>query len=183
MSSSHGPEAGLELFRDVHYFRVLVCGGDGTVAWVLDAIERMNFDSPPPVAILPLGTGNDLSRVLRWGGGLSSFNSQGGLSSMLQDIDCAAVTMLDRWNVSISEDNRSNPCKEKFMMNYLGTIEVIIFVYVDYFCKLIIKYFLVYLFTGIGCDAKVAYEFHVMREENPEKFSSQVCLLIYTHII
>lgn len=28
--------------------------------------------------------------------------------------------------------------------------------------------------TGIGCDAKVAYEFHVTREENPDKFYSQV---------
>lgn len=128
LSSSQGPEVGLELFRNVQYFRVLVCGGDGTVAWVLDAIERQNFVSPPPVAILPLGTGNDLSRVLRWGGGLSSVDSQGGLSSVLQDIDRAAVTMLDRWNVSIKEENGApgkNSRKVKYMTNYLG-ISVII---------------------------------------------------------
>ncbi|CAA7396600.1 unnamed protein product [Spirodela intermedia] len=148
LSSSQGPEVGLELFRNVQYFRVLVCGGDGTVAWVLDAIERQNFVSPPPVAILPLGTGNDLSRVLRWGGGLSSVDSQGGLLSVLQDIDRAAVTMLDRWNVSIKEENGAlgeNMRRVKFMTNYLG----------------------------IGCDAKVAYEFHMTREERPDKFSSQ----------
>ncbi|BBH02429.1 ATP-binding cassette A1, partial [Prunus dulcis] len=54
LSSSQGPEVGLELFNHVHYFRVLVFGGDGTVAWVLDAIERHKFESPPPIAILPL---------------------------------------------------------------------------------------------------------------------------------
>lgn len=29
-------------------------------------------------------------------------------------------------------------------------------------------------FIGIGCDAKVAYDFHTSREENPDKFYSQV---------
>ncbi|XP_078434741.1 diacylglycerol kinase 2 [Wolffia australiana] len=150
LSSSQGPEAGLELFRNVKNFRVLVCGGDGTVAWVLEAIDKQNFESPPPVAILPLGTGNDLSRVLGWGGGLSHVASQGGLLSTLLDTDRAAVTMLDRWKVSIREENSSlgrniPPGKAKFMTNYFG----------------------------IGCDAKVAYEFHSTREERPEKFSSQ----------
>ncbi|KAH7681183.1 Diacylglycerol kinase (ATP) protein [Dioscorea alata] len=148
LSSSQGPEVGLQLFRNVQYFRVLVCGGDGTVAWVLDAIERENFESPPPVAILPLGTGNDLSRVLQWGGGLSSVEGQGGLAALLHEIDHAAVTMLDRWNVHITEeieDPTQQRKQVKFMTNYLG----------------------------VGCDAKVAYDFHTSREERPDKFSSQ----------
>ena len=123
LSSIQGPEAGLEMFSNAQYFRVLVCGGDGTVAWVLDAIERQNFESPPPVAVLPLGTGNDLSRVLRWGGGFSTVEGQGGLSGFLHDINHAAVTMLDRWKVNITEENSdSDPSKgqSKFMMNYLG---------------------------------------------------------------
>lgn len=125
LGASEGPEVGLELFRNVQYFRVLVCGGDGTVAWVLDVIERANFESPPPVAILPLGTGNDLSRVLRWGGGFSSVEGQGGLDGLLHDIDKAAVTMLDRWNVSIMEQNTEqspNKTQMKFMTNYLGLL-------------------------------------------------------------
>ncbi|KAL2504680.1 Diacylglycerol kinase 2 [Abeliophyllum distichum] len=148
LSSTQGPEAGLELFAKVQYFRVLVCGGDGTVAWVLDAIERHNFESPPPVSVLPLGTGNDLSRVLHWGGGFSTVEGQGGLSTFLHDINHAAVTMLDRWKVNITEEKSGgepSEVKSKFMMNYLG----------------------------IGCDAKVAYEFHTSREENPGKFYSQ----------
>lgn len=144
INSSQGPEVGLKFFSNVQYFRVLVCGGDGTIAWVLDAITRLNFESPPPVAALPLGTGNDLSQVLRWGCGFSTIDRNGGLSSFLHDIDQAAVTMLDRWKVNTTQDG-SSIMQTKFMMNYLG----------------------------IGCDAKVAYDFHMDREENPTKFCSQ----------
>ena len=123
LTASQGPEVGLDLFSKVQYFKVLVCGGDGTISWVLDAIEKHNFESPPPVAILPLGTGNDLSRVLQWGRGFSTVDGQGGLTTLLQNINHAAVTMLDRWKVNIREENperKVNKVQSKFMMNYLG---------------------------------------------------------------
>nr|XP_043607057.1 diacylglycerol kinase 1-like [Erigeron canadensis]XP_043607058.1 diacylglycerol kinase 1-like [Erigeron canadensis] len=145
LSSTEGPEVGLYLFRKVPHFRILVCGGDGTVGWVLDTIERQNFVSPPPVAILPAGTGNDLARVLGWGGGLGSVEKHGGLCTMLQDIDHAAVTILDRWKISITNQKGKELRAPKFMNNYLG----------------------------VGCDAKVALEIHNLREENPEKFYNQ----------
>jgi diacylglycerol kinase (ATP) len=97
-----------------------VCGGDGTVGWVLDAIDRQNYESPPPVAILPAGTGNDLSRVLSWGGGLGSVEKQGGLCTVLHDIEHAAVTILDRWKVTIEDKQAKNVLLVKYMNNYLG---------------------------------------------------------------
>ncbi|CAM8900278.1 unnamed protein product [Rhodiola kirilowii] len=145
LSSTQGPDVGLHLFRNVPHFRVLVCGGDGTVGWVLDAIDKQNFISPPPLAILPAGTGNDLARVLFWGGGLGSVERQGGLCTLLHHIEHAAVTILDRWKVTIADQHGKQIEPPKYMNNYLG----------------------------IGCDAKVALDIHNLREENPEKFYNQ----------
>ena len=51
--SESPPEAGLEICRLLpeHTCRVLVCGGDGTVGWVLGAIDRYKL----PVSLLARG--------------------------------------------------------------------------------------------------------------------------------
>ena len=48
---------------------VLVAGGDGTVGWTLNTIDAMQIKPEPVLALLPLGTGNDLARTLGYGPG------------------------------------------------------------------------------------------------------------------
>ena len=96
---------------------------------MLDAIEKQNYDSPPPVAILPIGTGNDLARVLSWGGGYGVVKRKGGLSMVLTQIDHAAVTVLDRWKVMITDKSSNNNIesrRKKGMNNYLGNASCIV---------------------------------------------------------
>ncbi len=47
--------------------RILAAGGDGTVAWILKTVRELQLDPPPAVAVMPLGTGNDLSLSFGWG--------------------------------------------------------------------------------------------------------------------
>ena len=95
LSLGHAEQA-LQSFRTVGRFRVLVCGGDGTVGWVLSLLDNAHLEYTPPVAILPLGTGNDLARALGWGGGTRMGRS---FVNLLEEVDSAQVALLDRWEV------------------------------------------------------------------------------------
>ena len=65
----------MKIFKKLYTISVTACGGDGTVGWILSVMDKMEFgtdsrgrDRRPAIAIIPLGTGNDLSRSLEWGG-------------------------------------------------------------------------------------------------------------------
>lgn len=120
-------EQALQSFRTVGRFRVLVCGGDGTVSWVLSLLDDANLEYTPPVAILPFGTGNDLARALGWG----DHHPHRGLIPILEDVDSAQVSLLDRWAVSFEHarvpkqasgrrGDGLKPARKLIMQNYMG---------------------------------------------------------------
>ena len=81
---------------DSHSWAILVGGGDGSVSWILSELDKVkNLNYRPPVVILPLGTGNDLSRALGWGPGYSGER----LCKILENICTAGTVNLDRWNI------------------------------------------------------------------------------------
>ena len=65
--SATGPLPGLIANLHERDLRVIACGGDGTVRWVIQTMIEYGFTPLPPVGVLPMGTGNDLSREFGWG--------------------------------------------------------------------------------------------------------------------
>lgn len=148
-----GPKPALQWWSQTSQrYRVLVCGGDGTVGWVLSCLEELQPEYVPPVAILPVGTGNDLARVMGWGGGFGG----GSVLPVLHKVGEAHAALLDRWAVACRDAVRGGsavapapPGRERKTM-----------VMCNYF--------------GIGIDAAVALDFHQMRERRPHLFVSRL---------
>lgn len=140
-----GPICSLLTFRDVPEFRILVCGGDGTVGWILNTLEDLQEHmvcKKPGVAILPVGTGNDLARTLGWGPGWEGEPVVPILTSAVLSQPC----MMDRWKITTTQDEGSSSVPACTMTNYFG----------------------------IGLDAHIALGFHEKREAHPEQFKSRL---------
>ena len=84
---------------------VVGCGGDGTVKWVMSELAERGL-ADVCIAAVPYGTGNDLSRVLGWGGGQPSPSLTGRLFANLRAhtrlVAKAQPTLFDIWEVTIS---------------------------------------------------------------------------------
>ncbi|OQV24043.1 Diacylglycerol kinase epsilon [Hypsibius exemplaris] len=126
--------------------RILVCGGDGTVGWILNTIEKLKLNPRPAVAILPIGTGNDLSNVLGWG---ATVALPIDIDALFDRIARAKPCKVDRWAVEVRTYTRIgiplSPPKSFISNNY----------------------------CSMGVDALVTLNFHRKREQIPKFFASR----------
>lgn len=179
----HDPMPALRTFATVPRLRIAIVGGDGTIGWIISCVEDLKKEfassgtewTAPPIAIMPVGTGNDLARCLGWGSGYSAWKSK-GTSNALNEILHAKVHTLDRWALRFSEQPKR---KDSLVDKALHMISPRRASSAEQTFDFDTKYMNNYL--GVGVDAKVALEFHGIRESHPQWFQSQLGnKLVYT---
>ena len=51
------------------------------------------------LGVVPLGTGNDMARVMGWG---AQFGDEEKLPVVLREMECSSFHLLDRWSIQYS---------------------------------------------------------------------------------
>ncbi|EAN99355.1 putative diacylglycerol kinase-like protein [Trypanosoma cruzi] len=147
---------------------VIVAGGDGTVSLVLDITDglrgtNMLSATSAYVAVLPMGTGNDLSRTLGFGGGYVKplLNPEKKFKRFLDRVAHAKGIKMDRWSVqlqkkstltvaSTGEDAHTGASSRTYGVDDVHVVE-----------KTMMNYF------SIGFDATIVRQFGDFRNDHP----------------
>ena len=128
------PEDALIKYAYDPMVRILACGGDGTCGWIFSSLDKVwanvlgsdsskcrvhesKYNGHLPMAIIPLGTGNDLSRQFNWGG---TFSSHMQKKSMISSVQKSTTTCLDRWRCIIMPTNVLEDDEKEFIPKILA---------------------------------------------------------------
>ena len=97
----------------------------GSFAYILPKLHTFFFSlwlqPTPQVAILPLGTGNDLARVLDWGEG---YTGDVDVRQILDQLETAVPAKLDRWVLTKVKPFHFNGKKNDLIQNITQIDEI-----------------------------------------------------------
>ena len=79
---------------------LLVCGGDGTVSWLLAALVESGLSDQYSVGTIPLGTANDFARVMGWNNAHFAGIAQDAVERLKGRKDDLFAQDFDVWSVS-----------------------------------------------------------------------------------
>jgi len=157
--------------------RIVAAGGDGTVSFVCTLLDHFFQDilpidtlqhktqfsakKPlPPLAILPIGVGNELSRCLGWSKGFTPSASSWTIPCLpfdkegqfVNNVRKGNIVDLDTWDINFEPEEGSLQLPgESLGKSGLHTL----------LC-----------FFSLGFDANITHKFHQLREGNPKLTSS-----------
>ncbi|GFQ07209.1 diacylglycerol kinase 5 [Phtheirospermum japonicum] len=157
--------------------RIIVAGGDGTAGWLLGVVSDLKLSNPPPIATVPLGTGNNLPFAFGWGK-KNPGTDRNSVLSFLEQVRKAKEMMIDSWHIlmrmRIPKEGTCEPIAPLELPHSLhafhrvsSTDDLNVEGY-DTFRGGFWNYF------SMGMDAQVSYAFHSERKLHPEKFKNQL---------
>ena len=90
-------------YQDEYDMRVIICGGDGSVLWVVQEVIDAGADLEKIIfGIIPIGTGNDFSRSLGWTVTTPfSDTNLGGLKGIIKEWMRASIRKYDIWDLEM----------------------------------------------------------------------------------
>ncbi|KAL3838678.1 hypothetical protein ACJIZ3_023269 [Penstemon smallii] len=170
---NNGDEFARELEKKL---KIIVAGEDGTAGWLLGVVSDMKLSQPPPIATVPLGTGNNLPFAFGWGK-KNPGTDRNSVLSFMEQVRKAKEMKIDSWHILMqtrapkegSYDpiaplelphslHAFNQCSSTDDLNVEGC---------DTFRGGFWNYF------SMGMDAQVSYAFNSERKLHPEKFRNQ----------
>ncbi|XXG59500.1 hypothetical protein AAC387_Pa04g1574 [Persea americana] len=157
--------------------KLIVAGGDGTASWLLGVVSDLKLARPPPIATVPLGTGNNLPFSFGWGKKNPGTDCQ-SVKSFLDQVKKAKEMKIDSWHIMMRmKAPKEGSCDPIAPLELPLSLHA--FQRVSSTDSLNMEGY--HTFHGgfwnyfsMGMDAQVSYAFHSERKLHPEKFKSQI---------
>ncbi|CAK9147185.1 unnamed protein product [Ilex paraguariensis] len=157
--------------------RIIVAGGDGTAGWLLGVVSDLKLSHPPPIATMPLGTGNNLPFAFGWGK-KNPGTDHSSVLSFLGQVRKAKEMKIDSWHILMRmrapKDGSCEPIAPLELPHSLhafhrvSSTDVLNMEGCHTFRGGFWNYF------SMGMDAQVSYAFHSERKLHPERFKHQL---------
>ncbi|XP_004509972.1 diacylglycerol kinase 1-like isoform X2 [Cicer arietinum] len=158
--------------------RIIVAGGDGTASWLLGVVSDLKLSHPPPIATVPLGTGNNLPFAFGWGKKNPTTDLQ-SVASFLNHVKAAKEMKIDSWHIimRMKASSKEGSCDPIAPLELPHAMHA--FNRVSSSDKLNLEGYHTYRggfwnYFSMGMDAQVSYAFHSERKLHPEKFKNQL---------
>ncbi|KAL8502273.1 hypothetical protein ACS0TY_021413 [Phlomoides rotata] len=159
--------------------KIIVAGGDGTAGWLLGVVSDLKLSQPPPIATVPLGTGNNLPFAFGWGK-KNPGTDRNSVLSFLNKVQNAKEMKIDSWHILMRMRAKKECCEpippldpldlphSLHAFHHVSSTDDLNVEGCDTFRGGFWNYF------SMGMDAQVSYAFHSERKLHPEKFKNQL---------
>ncbi|XP_078436748.1 diacylglycerol kinase 5-like [Wolffia australiana] len=156
--------------------RLIVAGGDGTAGWLLGVVCDLKLPHPPPIATVPLGTGNNLPFSFGWGKQNPGTDRQ-AVKAFLEQVKVARKMQIDSWHLLMRmRAPKEGSCEPIAPLELPHSLHA--FHRVSSSDSLNVEGYNTYRggfwnYFSMGMDAQVSYAFHSERKLHPERFKNQ----------